>query len=436
MERSISQTTKEGLRYDPQDRSRLKRVCVQWPRFGPYHLARLTATYKYFQQHGVEVIGLETASRDDTYAWRIEQRPSPFRRIQIFPDQNLEDLTPAHIYNGVTAILDHLDPDAVAINSYSFPDALACLAWCRSHQRTAVVMSESKGDDALRVAWRERLKAFLLSHFDAALLGGTPQRAYFERLGFPREAITLGYDVVDNAFFDERARQARQHPEAYGHLPGLASEVPFFLAVSRLIPRKNIDGLLRAYKHYRTQAPSPWGLIILGDGPERARLEHLVTTEHLEGVTLAGFRQREDIAVYYGLASTFVHPARVDPWGLVVNEAMAAGLPVLVSTQTGCAQNLIDEGENGFCFDADDTRQCTHLMGEIASPGTDRAAMGRRSQTIIARWSPDRFARMLWWAVRTGRQRAQRPYSLTLRFLLWAYRRTARHVRSFHVIKD
>lgn len=159
-------------------------------------------------------------------------------------------------------------------------------------------------------------------------------------------------------------------------------------------------------------------------------------TEHIEEVTLAGFRQLEETTAYYGLAGAFVHPAQVDQWGLVVNEAMAAGLPVLVSKRAGCAHDLIRDGENGFCFDPADASQLSRLLCKIASPDTDRAAMGRRSREIIARWSPDRFAEGLWQALQTGQQQPRRPFSLPLRLLLWLLRKATRDIRSFHAIKD
>ena len=409
---------------------------VQWPRFGPYHLARLAAAHRYFAAHGAEVVGMETAGQDATYAWRVEAAETPFRRAQIFPTGRFEDLPPALVHDGVTKMLDRLAPDAVAINSYSLPDARACLAWCRRHRRTAIVMTDSKADDAPRIAWREHLKSLLVRQFDAALLAGTPQRAYFLDLGFPDDAIFLGYDVVDNDFFRKGADEARADPARGAGLPGLADARPFFLASGRFLPRKNFDGLLRAYARYRAEAGTPWRIVLLGDGPERARLEALVRDDGIEGVTFAGFRQIEELPVYYGRAGAFVHPAYNDQWGLVVNEAMAAGLPVLVSERAGCAQDLVRDGENGFRFDPADPAALARLLARLAAPETDRAAMGRRSREIIARWSPERFAEGLHRAAEAGRDRARRGLHPAVAALLHALRLTARSTDSFHTVRD
>lgn len=405
-----------------------RRLVLQWPRFGPYHLARIDAVHAHFAPRGVEVVGLETAAADATYAWRPETTPRPWQRVQVFPEARFDALPPARVHAAVVARLEALQPEAVVINSYSFPDARACLAWCRHRRRTAVVVTDSKADDAPRRAWRERLKGRLVRQFDAALLAGTPHRAYFEQLGFPPEAIFLGCDVVDNAFFREGAEAARRDP-ATRALPGLSAAAPFFLAVSRLLPHKNVDGLLAAYAQYRAAAAAPWRLVVVGDGPERARLE----SQAGPGVTFAGFQQIDALPAYYGHAAAFVLPSFKDTWGLVVNEAMAAGLPVLVSARAGCAHDLVAEGENGFRFDPARPEALAALMARVAAlPEEARAAMGARSQALIAHWSPARFARSLDAALAAGAPRSRRPFDPVARALLAALRLAARRADSFH----
>jgi len=381
------------------------------------------------------VIGLETAVLDKTYEWRIEDEVTTFQREQVFRDRPFEQLNPREAEKEITKTLERLNPDAVAIQSYSFPDARACLRWCRRNRRVAVVMLDSKEDDAVRIAWRERVKSIVLSQYDAALVAGTPHQRYLEKLGFPSTAIFHGYDVVDNAYFRTRADDAKQNKSSYGHLPGLESDTPFFLASNRFIERKNLNRLLLAYKSYRSQTIGPWRLVMLGDGPLRPDLERLIVNEAIDGVTFAGFRQIDEIPVYYGLAGAFVHPALVDQWALVVNEAMAAGLPVLVSTGTGCAEDLVVEGENGFRFDPHDTDLMSELMDRISSPKTDQKAMGKRSQEVIASWSLERFASALWQAVQTGRTRAQRSLGPGADVVLWLLRKTTRSMTSFHTVE-
>ena len=110
---------------------------------------------------------------------------------------------------------------------------------------------------------------------------------------------------------------------------------------------------------------------------------------------LHGFRQYDELPAYYGLADAFVHASTAEQWGLVVNEAMAAGLPVIVSQESGCARDLVQAGRNGFTFPARDLNALTQRLQDVASDSCDRLAMGAESREIIRQWSPETFARGL-----------------------------------------
>ena len=414
--------------------SRRPHVVVQWSRFAPYHLARLRAAHWLVTDRGGRLTAFETAGSDAVYGWQTES-DARFKHIQVFPDATFETLAPRDVVLGVTDALDRLDPDAVAINSYSAPDAQAALLWCRRNRRTAVCMMESKADDAARSPLREWLKGRLVCQFDAALAGGTPQRAYLERLGFPPAAIFEPYDVVDNGYFREAAEAARRAPDPTRDLPGLDDPTPFFLASNRFVARKNLPRLLRAYGAYRQRAEAPWRLVMLGDGPERDALERLA--DEVGGVTFAGFRPLAELPAYYGRAGALVHPALVEQWGLVVNEALAAGLPVVVSDRVGAATDLVRDGETGFSFDPEDADALADRLERVATmSGEAREAMGRRGQEAVDAWSPERFADGLWDAVEAGARRADRGMDPIARAFLAALWTAARRVGSFYAVPE
>jgi glycosyltransferase involved in cell wall biosynthesis len=221
-----------------------------------------------------------------------------------------------------------------------------------------------------------------------------------EELGMPADRIFLGYDAVDNGFFTEKSEDL----ESGSRELGVKSE-PYFLASARFIEKKNLPRLLRAYSRYLKQAkpstldprPStavnPWNLILLGDGALRSELEKLRAELGLEDfVQMPGFKQYEELPSYYANAGAFIHASTTEQWGLVVNEAMASGLPVLVSNRCGCAADLVRDGENGWTFDPTNEEQMTDLMLKIAGDETRRKEMGLKSPEIIAEWGPDRFA--------------------------------------------
>ena len=419
----------------------LRRICVQWPRVGPYHRARLDAADGLLRAAGVEMVAMETASADALYDWKPEALSGTYARRTLFPDTVFDTVAPARLHAAVTAALDDIDPDAVAIHSYSLPDARACLAWCRRRRRAAVLMYDSSEANAARTGWREAAKRVLVSSYDAALVAGGPQGRYAVRLGIDAGRVFAGYDVVDNDFFARRAQTVRDAPDdARSRLPGLADPDPFFLASARFMERKDLPTLLRAYGSYRARQMThggepPWRLVLLGDGILRPSLERLLAAESIVGVEMPGWRQLGDLPAYYALAGAFVHTATVDQWGLVVNEAMAAGLPVVVSTGAGCTEDLVRDGENGFTFAPGDASALARHLAAVAH-AVDRAAFAARSAEIIAAWPLERFGTNLLAAAQAGLGHADRPFDARAQALIGALRLLARSPRAFHSVED
>lgn len=408
----------------------LRHLCVMWPRLVAYHHARLAVLQDHLTHRSARLTALETVRRDALPAWDSPRRTVPYPTETLFPGPAYDSISAAAMHRAVTEALDRLDPDAVAITSYSTPDARAALAWCRRRRRVAVMMFDSRREDAPRSVLREWPKRQLVRLFDAALVGGRPHVGYAVELGVPRSHVFTPVDVVDNAYFAAEADAARS---AGGSPPGLSVEAPYFLFVGRLAEVKNLPTLLEAYALYRRHATSPWPLVLVGDGAERDALAAAAGP----GVVFAGARALGELPQFYGRAGAFVLPSWKDTWGLVVNEAMAAGLPVLVSTGAGCAPDLVEPGGNGWTFAPGDADGLAQILATVADqPAAARAALGARSREMVGNFGLDDFARGLWDAVQAGRSRSGRGLSLGGGFVLHMLRAVSRHPTSFHAIPD
>jgi 1,2-diacylglycerol 3-alpha-glucosyltransferase len=389
-------------------------VLVHWTTFGPFHIARLNAACLELAEAGIKVVGMETTSQFEIYPWAKQIYTSSFERHVALPGQIFERAEPVAMWRGVNSVLNKVRPHAIFVNGYSYHDAWSALIWCKLHRSSAIIMSDSKRDDAPRIGWKEGIKRGIVRQFDSALCAGKRSKEYLEQLGMRSERIFEGFDAVDNDYFWRGAEQARKHPDLYRSFPGLDSFEPFFLASARFDRGKNLAGLIQAYKQYRLEVcdigRSPWRLVILGDGVERSMLEDLVRAEGIQGVSFAGFRQIDDLPIYYGLASVFIHPAFQDTWALVVNEAMAAGLPVIVSNRAGCAIDLVEEGINGFTFPPDDLSRLSDLMLLMSSNRVDIKAMGRASRGRIMNWGLPRFTQGLFGALQAALQDRHKEY--------------------------
>ena len=365
------------------------RTAVVFHRLGPYHAARLSAAARTG-----DTVGVEASSETREYEWDAVHG-CDFERVTVVSGGDFRDLTARAQRQRMGQVLHDVRPDVDAVPGWSSPEARQALAWCEWNSVPMVVMSASTADDFPRTALREGVKSFLLRRVGAALVGGTPHREYLTSLGMAPERIFLGYDTVDNEHFRVGAAAVRAEEAAWRDRLGLPR--PFFLASNRFIPKKNLATLLDAYARYRQRAGADaWDMVLLGDGPLRADIEAQRSRLGLEAVLhLPGFKQYDDLPRYYGLAGAFVHASTTEQWGLVINEAMAAGLPVIVSERCGCVRDLVDHGTNGFRFDPRDGEALTECLVELAHGGADRAAMGVASQRIISGWGPDRFASAL-----------------------------------------
>jgi glycosyltransferase involved in cell wall biosynthesis len=287
--------------------------------------------------------------------------------------------------------LGKLGPDVVLVPGYSSFAALVAAVWARTHSAVSIMMSESNHDDHVRNPAKESLKRRLVrALFDAAVVGGVRAGAYAESLlGLPSEHIAYGVDVVDNEFFRIHAERLRAVASAKDN--GLP--LKYFVCVARLSPEKNLAELIRAFAAYRL-AGGTWDLIIVGRGSLEEELRSLAIQTGVQSqVHFAGFKNGIDLIVMYAFATCFVLASTREPWGLVVNEAMASHLPVIVSSRCGCVDNLVEHGVNGFVFDPLSTDElCCCLLQMEAMPEADREAMGRRSEAIISRYTPQECA--------------------------------------------
>lgn len=378
-----------------------------WSRFGPYHLARLRGAAGAMPKW--RLVGLEVAGMDRDYSWTRVEGAEGFERVTAFPNGNYHDLATHEIAAGVRTALDRVRPDVVAINGWGVPEARAALGWARRHGAPTILMSESKADDRNRVWWKEAAKRALVRRFGAALVGGRVHADYLVDLGFPKERIHFGYDAIDNDYFEVGADSARAQAQRVRAKLKLPER--YFFACTRFLARKNVDGLLRGYAAYAANAASPWSLVIAGSGEEEQMLRQLAEQLGIAAkVSWPGFVQYPDLPAYFGLAGAFVHPAKAEAWGLVVNEAAASGIPLLVSNAVGAACELVREGETGILFDANDVSAITNSLVHIStlSKGA-RATLGEAARALVSRWGPGRFGAGLAEAICGGAEKLDRP---------------------------
>jgi 1,2-diacylglycerol 3-alpha-glucosyltransferase len=368
-------------------------VAIIFDNFGPYHLARLRAA-----ADTCELLAIEVAGRSATYAWNASSDAEPFRRETLVEYGTSTGVKRGEIRRCLRAALERFNPAVVVVPGWASPAAWAAMQWCTERRVAMVCMSESTSYDETPAAWKSMLKGRLVRLFSAALVGGQRHVENLTQLGFPPDRIALGYDAVDNEYFSTNADDARtDEMRDQLKLPG-----QFFLASARFVEKKNLGRLLEAFARYRNGGGT-WSLVLLGDGPLRPSLEKQRDELDLHDyVHMPGFRQYDELPAYYALAGAFIHASTVEPWGLVVNEAAASGLPLIVSNRCGSAPELVRDGVNGFTFDPTDIAALVAQMETVAAADFPRTAFAVASRKIVSSWGPGRFAQGLAQAIATA----------------------------------
>ncbi len=285
------------------------------------------------------------------------------------------------------AIVDRIRrrrPDCVILHGYVHTTNHIALAACKALGIPVLLRGENhtgtKRPLARRTARRVALKA-LFRIIAGALVIGTRNREFYRSFGMPEEKLFLAPYAVDNDRFRRDSSEAEADKwRAELDLPRDARVVLF---TARLSAEKGCHLLIDAFA--QLAAPDTY-LVIIGDGAERAKLEHQARIRLGESrVRFTGFLNQSRLPSAYRLASVFVLPSTEEMWGLVVNEAMSVGLPIVCTDAVGCAPDLVGP-DNGWIVPAGDVDALARALGEALGPETDLAAMGAASARRIARW--------------------------------------------------
>ncbi len=282
-------------------------------------------------------------------------------------------------------------PNVINLPGYYEPAMNVVLFYCRLKGIKVIISADSTEGDNPNVGWREALKRFVVSKAHGFFCYGSKSAEYILKLGMKPEQILVANNSVDNDRVDNVHAEALKTRETVKYSYKLRKYN--FIYVGRLIDVKNLDNLLTAYK---SLADSDWGLIVLGDGSEEANLKKFKSDNNLDGICFIEGQPWYDVPKILALADVFVLPSYSEPWGLVVNEAMACGLPVIVSNKCGSAYDAVKEGINGYTFNPYNIEELTLVFKKFVDSPESIIPFGQKSKEIIKRFSPENVAQEMY----------------------------------------
>jgi glycosyltransferase involved in cell wall biosynthesis len=241
-----------------------------------------------------------------------------------------------------------------------------------------------------RGRWKRLLRRPLIGMLcllcDRLLAIGTANRHFYRDLGVSEGKINLVPYTVDNERFIQASCLSDAERLRKLDALGVAPDKPVLLYASKFQRRKHPDDVLRAAAELRKRG-TEFTLLMVGDGEMRNDLEQLARELHLDDVVFAGFINQSILPTIFGVSDVFVLPSEDEPWGLIVNEVMCAGLPIVVSDEVGCVPDLVVHGDNGFLFKAGDVAGLVDALQPLLADSRLRQRMGLRSRERIGSWS-------------------------------------------------
>lgn len=293
------------------------------------------------------------------------------------------------VNQSVTGALERARPEVMICGGYNYLASWQAQRWAKRNRVRFLLWCESTVNDQrggkLLV---ETLKENFLRGCDGFVVPGKSALEYVRQMDTSSRKVFMAPNAVDVDLFSEGEKAARQRAEPLRGELGLPQR--YFLFVGRLVEAKGVLDLLDAYGRLSAELRAEVGLVFAGDGPQRAELESVARSIFPGSVHFAGFVHREELAAYYSLAECLMFPTHSDTWGMVVNEAMACGLPVICSRVAGCAADLVRE--NGRIVAERDVRELAVAMQEIATDPGLRERMSRESRALIRQYSPQACA--------------------------------------------
>jgi glycosyltransferase involved in cell wall biosynthesis len=290
---------------------------------------------------------------------------------------------------GILRIVNERRFDAVVVTGWHTKSSVQALWACRRAAVPCIVRGESNALRPRPLAVR-LVHRWLLRHYAAFLAIGKANERFYLQNGVPPEKLFPGRYCIDNARFAAEAQALRSRRQEIRASWGIPEGAFTFLYCGKLIPKKRPLDLIEALSALcgpDGAARASMHVLMVGDGPMRGQIETLARGRGLP-VSLAGFLNQSEIVKAYVATDCLVLPSDYgETWGLVVNEAMACGLPAIVSNQVGCHADLVVPGETGLIYSCGDLTALTRALREVEARREWAAALGERAERHIQGYS-------------------------------------------------
>lgn len=325
--------------------------------FRVYWRGRLYYLRNFMANHGIFINVIEIFGQGSAYSFDKVTNKEYWWEC-LFPNEQISELNLKIVRKRIHKRLDEINPDFIICGALAFTSGAIGLQWAKRNKKKIIIFDDAKHSEYRRNILTKFVKRTLTTQADAFLVPSNDYDEEYLNWGVDKRNLYYGLSCVNNSFYNKKWK-------------GPSKDIKTIICVARLVPIKNLNGLLHAWQNVELKF-SNYRLIIVGDGPEYLPLKQLAEELNLSSVQLLGPLNSRSIAKILSESDAFILPSFSESWGMVVNEAMASGLPVILSNRVNAGSTLLSEGNNGFLFNPYRIDEITNAILKYINTSPDR----------------------------------------------------------------
>ncbi len=313
------------------------------------------------------------AQQEENRQWEIESASFPVHVLPGFHIRPWGADVSLHLNYGVISLLRRLDPDVVMNAGFALAN-IAAFSYCKRYRKPFIHWAHLSLQDGAQTSFiRRRIRRWLIGRSDGAIGESSHARDAFIHYGAAPDRVLTATMPLDVTGLHRRVQEFRQTAEHRMWQDRLSK--PVLLSIGQITQRKGYQELFAIYERLIAMHPET-SLLIVGDGPDRSRFETLAKQKKWQHVHFMGFVQANDLHRYFAISDAFIFHTLYDPFGLVLSEAMAAGMPVISSIHAIATHDLVDDGITGFRIDPRQAESSAQTVGRLFNlPVQERSDM-------------------------------------------------------------
>jgi glycosyltransferase involved in cell wall biosynthesis len=347
----------------------MKKVIILHNIISPIRVFLFNKLNKYYRNKEIEFKVFFLSVSDKNRNWKTDYKMNfDYEILDNFAIRIAgKDLNTFFINPKVKNVLQKENPDKIISFGWNNWASYVASSWCKKNRKEFILWS---GSTKYEKSWRRTLfhplVKYILKKTDNFIAYGTRAKEYLISLGINPKKIQIIYNTVDIDYFREKSKNFSEEKKAkFKKKLGIKTKKTILFS-GRLIAMKGIFEMIEGFKMFQEQDHDT-SLLIMGTGPDEQELRGLISKEKIKKIIFTGFIQYEKLYKYYSISDVLLFPSQQDVWGLVLNEAMACGLPVITTHETGASVDLVEEDKNGYVIPSDNFQAIAGSIQKVFS---------------------------------------------------------------------